>query len=298
MHAVNLRNLLGATCRTIREEQNDESDEFLDLFGSTLVYIEGARTTSGFYTVEDIEYITRMYRISGTNRILLEPVPLDHESLNSKYVYLVDGGMHIYLWNGTKSNPITRSKARLFAEKINKHERKFQAELSVLKQDDESPAFRRLLGGPPEEPEPETTPKLPDSITNDDCLTIYKPRLYKVGIGMGYLELPQVKATSGKYILTRDLLDTKGVYILDCYTDLFVWIGRKATRLVRTAALKLSSSLEAMINRPGFTLVTSTLEVKISYLKTPAKISNKIHCPFFWPQMTNWPCIQHIFSYF
>jgi hypothetical protein len=147
MHSVNLRNLLGATCRTIRQEQNEESDEFLDLFGSSLVYIEGARTSSGFYTVEDIEYIIRLYKVCGTQRIVLEPVPIHFESLDPNFVYLLDDGMIIYLWNGSKSNPITRSKARLFAEKINKHERKFEAELIQMKQGDETMPFWKLLGG-------------------------------------------------------------------------------------------------------------------------------------------------------
>jgi len=53
IHAVNLRNLLGADGRTNREEQDDESDEFLDLFENGISYIEGGRTTSGFYTVEE-----------------------------------------------------------------------------------------------------------------------------------------------------------------------------------------------------------------------------------------------------
>lgn len=53
IHAVNLRNYLGAQCRTIREEQGEESDEFLMLFESGITYIEGGRTSSGFYTVED-----------------------------------------------------------------------------------------------------------------------------------------------------------------------------------------------------------------------------------------------------
>lgn len=53
IHAVNLRNLLGAECRTIREEQADESDEFLGCFSEEIVYIEGGRTASGFYTIED-----------------------------------------------------------------------------------------------------------------------------------------------------------------------------------------------------------------------------------------------------
>ena len=65
IHSVNLRNYLGANCRTIREEQGDESEEFIHLFGdsASLDYIQGARTASGFYTVEEVEYTTRMYRI-------------------------------------------------------------------------------------------------------------------------------------------------------------------------------------------------------------------------------------------
>lgn len=53
IHAVNLRNLLGAECRTIREEQGDESDEFLSLFVEEIIYIEGGRTASGFYSIEE-----------------------------------------------------------------------------------------------------------------------------------------------------------------------------------------------------------------------------------------------------
>lgn len=53
IHAVNLRNLLGAESRTSRQEMNDEDDEFLDLFDNEVSYIEGGRTASGFYTVED-----------------------------------------------------------------------------------------------------------------------------------------------------------------------------------------------------------------------------------------------------
>lgn len=60
IHAVNLRNYLGAQCRTIREEQFDESEEFLALFEHPLTYIEGGRTCSGFYTVEDMVHIIEL----------------------------------------------------------------------------------------------------------------------------------------------------------------------------------------------------------------------------------------------
>lgn len=83
-------------------------------------------------------------------------------------------------------------------------------------------------------------------------------RLYQVGLGMGYLELPQVEAKHEK--LTKELLNTKNVYILDSYGDVFVWLGKKSTRLVRAAALKLSQEICSMLDRPSHALVTRVLE--------------------------------------
>ena len=74
---------------------------------------------------------------------------------------------------------------------------------------------------------------------------------------MGYLELPQVEHTK----LAPSLLNTKNVYLLDCLTDVFVWIGKKSTRLVRAASLKLSQELFSMIDRPkDYSLVSRVQE--------------------------------------
>ena len=67
-----------------------------------------------------------------------------------------------------------------------------------------------------------------------------------------------VEIPGGK--LKQTLLDTKQVYILDCKTDVFVWIGKKSTRLIRAAALKLSQELNSMIERPSFCSVMRCLE--------------------------------------
>lgn len=58
----------------------------------------------------------------------------------------------------------------------------------------------------------------------------------------------------------QSLLDTKSVYILDCWSDVFIWIGRKSSRLVRAAALKLSQELCGMLHRPKHAMVTRNLE--------------------------------------
>lgn len=92
----------------------------------------------------------------------------------------------------------------------------------------------------------------------DPNFTPVTPRLYQVRLGMGYLELPQVEVPHGK--LANTLLNNRNVYILDCYLDVFVWFGKKSTRLVRAAAVKLSQELFNMIDRPEYALVTRLQE--------------------------------------
>nr|CAD7425695.1 unnamed protein product [Timema monikensis] len=218
IHAVNLRNYLGAQCRTIREEQSDESDEFLALFDTDITYIEGGRTSSGFFTVEDMTYAKRLYRVhaAGTSSIHLEPVPVAVSSLDPRYVFVLDTGLKIFMWYGKKSKNTFKSKARLMAEKINKNERKNKAEIQTEMPGDESADFWRAFGDndglPPEEPIAEHV---------DPDFVPAAPRLYQVRLGMGYLELPQVEVPHGK--LANTLLNNRSVYILDCYLDVFIF---------------------------------------------------------------------------
>ncbi|GFS01023.1 protein flightless-1 homolog [Elysia marginata] len=250
IHAVNLRNLLGADCRTIRQEQNDEDEDFLALFEHGVSYIAGGRTASGFYSVEDMEPEVRLYRATGTQSVHMERCPVQVDMLDSRHVFLLDTGPKIFLWNGKKSNLVTRTKSRLIAEKINKNERKGTADIIQFAQNKETAEFWKQIGGPPESMEV-TTSKHSDVPYAD-------PRLYRVGLGKGYLELPQVHIPKNR--LVSSLLDTKCVYILDCITDVFVWIGKKSTRLVRAAALKLAQELHDMILRPEFVTIYRCLE--------------------------------------
>ncbi|XP_048351374.1 protein flightless-1 homolog [Sphaerodactylus townsendi] len=262
IHAVNLRNYLGAECRSIREEMGDESDEFSQVFDHEISYIEGG-TASGFFTVEDTQYTTRLYRVYGKKNIKLEPVPLKAASLDPRFVFLLDHGLDIYIWRGGQATLSGTTKARLFAEKINKNERKGKAELILLSQTQETAEFWDVLGGQLEE----IRPNVPDDFRAP------RPKLYKVGLGLGYLELPQInyklsvehkKRPSMDLLpemrLLQSLLDTKSVYILDCWSDVFIWIGRKSPRLVRAAALKLGQELCGMLHRPKHAMVIRNLE--------------------------------------
>eukprot|EP00118_Oscarella_pearsei_P006460 m.29143 g.29143 ORF g.29143 m.29143 type:complete len:1260 (+) comp31138_c0_seq3:13-3792(+) len=248
MHAVNLRNMLGAECRIIREEQNEESESFLSLFKGEIVYVDGG-TASGFFTVEDTVYPTKLYRVSDYNRIHFEHVEASAKSLDPRFVFFLDTGLGLFIWPGPQASLMLKTKVRLFAGKMNKSERKNQATVQVLTLGDEASDFWDHLGNQldPEEIQPHVekfTPPL--------------PRLYRVHLGHGYLELPQVEIHYSK--LTASLLEPKDVYILDCLSDIFVWIGRKSARLVRAAALKLSQELCAMLDRPSYAIVTRVLQ--------------------------------------
>uniref|UniRef100_A0A8C4DS44 Protein flightless-1 homolog n=1 Tax=Dicentrarchus labrax TaxID=13489 RepID=A0A8C4DS44_DICLA len=263
IHAVNLRNFLGAECRTIREEMGDESEEFSAVFNNEISYIEGG-TASGFYTVEDSNYSVRLYRVYGKKNIRLESVPVKASSLDPRYVFLLDTGLEIFVWRGANATLSGTTKARLFAEKINKNERKSKAEITTLMQNQEPPGFWEVLGGQPEE----IKKHVPDDFSP------VRPKLYKVGLGLGYLELPQINYKLSvehkdpkikldilpEMRLVQSLLDTKGVYILDCWSDVFIWIGRKSPRLVRAAALKLGQEICSMLHRPKHACVTRNLE--------------------------------------
>lgn len=218
IHAVNLRNFLGARCRTIREEQGEESDEFLALFPNEIVYIEGGRTACGFFTVEETEFTKRMFRLhelpDKLRQLYIETVALSSTSLDSRYVFLVDAGSKIYIWNGAKSKNTMKQKARLLAEKISKEERKNKSELIYCTQGEEPDDFWDQLHIPDEE----WIAQVHDHLDPDDFHPV-KPLVYQVVLGMGFLELPQIEYQK----LHPLLLDTKCVYLVDCHTDLFIW---------------------------------------------------------------------------
>lgn len=61
---------------------------------------------------------------------------------------------------------------------------------------------------------------------------------------------------NGRSKLAYTLLESNGVYLIDCIAEVFIWIGKQSTRLVRAAALKLAHELCSVIHRPSLAVVT------------------------------------------
>lgn len=294
IHAVNLRNLLGAEGRTKREEEGNETHEFLALFGGTLIVLDGARGETGFLHVEDDMVIVKLYRLFGTEkRLKIVSMPLSPYSLDPKFVYLLDANSQLFVWVGKKSRSLIQTKGRLLAEKISIRERRNEASIHIEAESRESNMFWAIITGiwlPPPIPNliaiaeknddnnvdakpirQQSNPsavsafgfnlakELPASVkvpTNQpkDFIPIDwelpKPILYDVQMGRGYLELPQIELGLGQ--LSKRLLDPKHVYILDSGGELFLWIGAKSSKCLRSAGQLLAEQLKGLIPRGRF----------------------------------------------
>lgn len=62
----------------------------------------------------------------------MEPVAVTYESLDPGYVFILDVGAKIFIWNGKKAKNTLKSKSRLMCEKINKNERKNRSEIITI----------------------------------------------------------------------------------------------------------------------------------------------------------------------
>ena len=79
-----------------------------------MIVSEGG-VASGFKHVEATKYETRLYQINFARKnLIVRQVPLTHKSLNSGDVFVLDMGLKIIQWNGSKSNGQERSKSMQF----------------------------------------------------------------------------------------------------------------------------------------------------------------------------------------
>ena len=249
IHAVNLRNMLGATCRTVRVEMAEEPDDFIELFQEFggISLLKGANHPSGFYTVVDVKHETKTYRVPDPNHLRLELVENNALSFDPRFSFIIDAGMTIWVWHGLKSNVVLKSKARLLAEKICKLERKGQAQVIQVVQGREPAEFCEHV--------------MPDGSQNQVeehvPLDLGSPRLYNVAVGRSRIELNQVDGQRpASQLLSRQALSPKNVLILDTHSEIFVWLGKKSRRLCQTVGARMARELCHLIDRPGYSSIT------------------------------------------
>jgi len=229
-----------------REVEGFESELFHTYFPNGIRLLAGGIET-GFHHVAPESYSPRLLHLRGNFKsITCNEVPLSHKSLNSGDVYIVDLGLKLIQWNGSKSNGAERIKAAQLVRAI-EEERNGHPRVEVISEGEQHEEFWATLGG-----EGPIAPDFQPSVT----LTVREPVLNRLSDSSGKFAFNEV----GRGRLTKRLLASDDVFILDTGAQIYAWIGKQTTPNERKFAVQYAQEYLHNHNLPPQTPITRILE--------------------------------------
>jgi len=223
---VELDNYLGTGPVEYREIQGYESEIFISYFKQLVIMNGGA--DSGFNIVKPVEYKPQLFHIKSVGKTLTcTSVPLSTSSLNTGDVFVLDLGLNIYQWNGSKASGIEKHKAMEFTSALDS-ERSGKPTIKTFDQDDsDATPFWEALGG-------KTTIKDEPSVYRTKKNVAGDKILLRLTDNSGTIEFKE----EAKNDISLSMLDTNDVFIIDVPTEVFIWIGNKSNVNEKTNAFK------------------------------------------------------------
>jgi len=225
---VELDDYLGDEPVQYREVQANESKKFLDLFPKVTI-LEGG-VDSGFRNVKPKDYKPRLLHVTGFKKhVQVYQVGLAAENLNNSDSFVLDCGLTVFQFNGTKSSAWEKRKANAIVDELqaSRHGKVKTTLIIDGLEDTGNPLiddFWAYFGGKPKEIKAEEEEKkVPD----------YTLSLHHISDASGVMEINEV--CSGQ--LDKSKLDSNDAFILDAGGSLFVWIGKGANKAEKREAM-------------------------------------------------------------
>lgn len=223
-----------------RECSGHESNSFLKVFPKGLKVVEGGIAT-GFHHVTPEEYKPRLLRVSkqGKHCKCVE-VACKRASLDQYSVFVLDGGLKLWQFEGTNASAFEKQKAAAVVEGI-------QSERSGRPQVFFSPdaEFWALLGG--EGPISSAEPV-------EHAAAPFTPVCYKLSEDSGAMEFTKVGGDGER--LQKTFLEDDDVFIVDTGFDVFVWLGANASTAEKFQAMARAMAYLDMAGRPHWLSIT------------------------------------------
>ncbi|KAE9594315.1 putative villin headpiece, villin/Gelsolin, ADF-H/Gelsolin-like domain-containing protein [Lupinus albus] len=160
-----------------------------------------------------------LFRIQGSGpdnmqAIQVEPVA---SSLNSCYCYILHNGPAVFTWSGSSTTADDQELVERMLDLI-----KPNLQSKPQREGTESEQFWGLLGGKSEYP----SQKIVREAESD-------PHLFSCNFSEGNLKVTEI------YNFSQDDLMTEDIFILDCHSEIFVWVGQQVDLKSRTQALTI-----------------------------------------------------------
>ncbi|GAB4838260.1 hypothetical protein Ancab_027789 [Ancistrocladus abbreviatus] len=209
-----------------RMYEGSEPIQFFAIFQSFIVFKGGLSDGYKKYVAEkDIPDDTysedgvALFRVQGSGpdnmqSIQVEPVA---SSLNSSYCYILHNGSTVFMWTGSLTTPEDQELVERQLDIL-----KPNLQCKPQKEGAESEQFWDLLGGKTEYP----SQKIARVAERD-------PHLLECTFFKGVLKVKEI------YNFTQDDLMTEDVFVLDCHSDIYVWVGQQVDSKTRTQALTI-----------------------------------------------------------
>jgi gelsolin len=250
---VELDDLLGDEPVQHREVQGNESKGFLDLFPKMTVLAGGVET--GFTHVTAKEYTPRLMHVTGFGKkIQVYEKPIAHDSLNDSDVFVLDAGLKLFQFNGSKSSAWEKRKGGAIMDGLKaKRMGKVKDSYTIDGLSDVgSPLieeFWTFFGGKPESiKEEEPVPEAPKGEVS----------LHQVSDASGSMKSTEV----GRGKLDRSMLVSDDVMILDAVGSVFIWLGKGSNAAEKRESMVYATDYITANGRDWKTPVTRVREGK------------------------------------
>jgi gelsolin len=249
---VELDDFLGGGPVQHREVMDHESSLFLSYFKDTggIRLLEGG-VESGFNPVKPEEYKPRLLHLKGRKNIRVTEVPIKVESLNEGDVFILDCGLMIYQWQGKKAGKNEKARAGQLCRAID-DERRGKPEVEVFAQGDKDAGeFWKAFGL---DAEPAEIPA--DSGDDAEWEKKSEKRLLHLSDASGKLEFKMVAETTVK----KSQLISDDVFIFDIGSEVFVWVGKGASKEEKRQAMQYAQNYLKEYKRPAWLPISRILE--------------------------------------
>jgi hypothetical protein len=249
---IELDDLLGGGPVQHREVQGHESNQFLSLFKNGIQCMDGG-VDSAFNHVEPDQYDPRLFHLKGKRNVRVNQVELSYKSMNMGDVFILDAGLTLYQWNGPDANKYEKFKGLEMITSIKDNERGGRPETiflegSINDQEEEAKGFWDILGS--------GDIMSAEEAGDDDEVKGQEAQLFCVSDASGALKVDKI--ASG--VLEKSMLDPNDVFILDSGSELFVWVGKGATKNEKKGSMKYATEYLAKNNRPDWCPITRCVQ--------------------------------------
>lgn len=256
--AVELDDSLGGEPAQFRETQGHETPAFKALFKS-LRYLPGGVDTGFKSAAEATKHTNRLLHVKGRRNISVTQVEFNPKSLNEGDCFILDMGDKIYQWNGKGASKLEKMKAMDTTRSIRDQERGGKARVILVEQEkkpsDEgfqapSEDMKRKqkefwTDFDPKNGKPTRIAGPTDDAAHEKLRT-EAVKLYEISDATGKVVTKDVTPAT----LKKEDLKTDDAFILDTgEAGVFAWVGKKATKAEKTAAM---ANAVAFIDQKGY----------------------------------------------